>query len=32
MSEGGGWTEVAEVGPNEKKAKIEGLNSGDKYR
>ena len=32
MSEGGGWTEVAEVGPNEKKAKIDGLNSGDKYR
>ena len=27
-----GWTEVAEVGPNEKKAKIDGLNSGDKYR
>jgi len=32
MSEGGGWSQVAEVGPNEKKAKIEGLNSGDKYR
>ena len=32
MTEGGGWSEVAEVGPNEKKAKIEGLTSGDKYR
>ena len=32
MSEGGGWTEVAEVGPNDKKAKIDGLKSGDKYR
>jgi len=32
VSEGGGWSQVAEVGPNEKKAKIEGLTSGDKYR
>lgn len=31
-SEGGGWSEVAEVGPNEKKAKIDGLKNGDKYR
>ena len=32
VTEGGGWSQVAEVGANEKKAKIEGLNSGDKYR
>lgn len=29
---GGGWSQVAEAGPNEKKAKISGLNSGNKYR
>ena len=32
VTEGGGWSEVAEVGPGDKKAKIDGLNSGDKYR
>ena len=32
MNEGGGWTEVAECGPNEKKAKIDGLKTGDQYR
>ena len=32
MNEGGGWSEVAEVGPNEKKVKDTGLKTGDKYR
>ena len=32
MNEGGGWTEVAEAGPNEKKVKVDGLKTGDKYR
>ena len=30
-SEGGGWSQVAEVGAGERKAKIEGLNTGDRY-
>ena len=29
---GGGWSQVAEVGANDKKAKIEGLTNGNKYR
>ena len=29
---GGGWSQVAEVGPQDRKAKIEGLTSGNKYR
>ena len=32
MNDGGGWSEVAVVGPNEKKAKVTGLKTGDKYR
>ena len=29
-SEGGGWSQVAEVGAGERKAKIDGLNTGDR--
>ena len=31
-SGGGGWSQVAEAGPNEKKAKIGNLTNGNKYR
>ena len=30
-SEGGGWSQVAEVGAGERKAKIDGLNTGDRW-
>ena len=29
-SEGGGWSQVAEMGAGDKKAKIDGLKSGDR--
>ena len=29
---GGGWSQVAEAGPTDKKAKIKDLNTGNKYR
>ena len=30
-SEGGGWSQVAEVGAGDRKAKIDGLNTGDRW-
>ena len=30
-SEGSGWSQVAEVGAGDRKAKIDGLNTGDRW-